>query len=389
MDHKELLRNLIEIKSYSGEESNLRAYIQDWFKKGGIETFVQGENLILHLEGVDRTRAFIFNSHMDTVTAGDMWTIDPWKPDAAGDKMIGLGSSDMKSGLAASMLLAKKIASLGKPPVDMWFTYVEKEEEDGTGTRRFIDWFESQGLLNQYKDIAAIFTEPNSLTEVEHGHRGNYFLIGEMPGTSGHASRPAEAKGDLAVDKMFEFSRAFRRAVKAWNKEFPNPYFHPAITGGEITSLIANAKVQEYTDSRGEKKMKVVPGSVNKLPEYCIATFDFRTTPETHDFIYARVVELAKIRGLTIKPLFEPSPAGFTQPSEKIVQIAKSTNGSRKLVVSLASADLGFVTAKGVKAVILGPGEKSQCHKPNEYCYPDQILQAVDIYKAIVEGWAK
>ncbi len=390
MTHEKLLSELIEIKSYSGDEKNLRLYIQNWLGQRNIESFQQENNLIAHIEGVDRSRAFIFNSHMDTVVSDPRWNTDPWTPTQDGDKIIGLGASDMKSGLAASLLLAENLSANGKPPVDMWFTYVEKEEEDGTGTRKFIEWFENQGMLDKYKDIAAIFTEPNSLTEVEHGHRGNYFLIAESIGTSGHASRPAEAKGNLAVDKMFKFSRAFRKATEKWNEEFPNSYFNPAITGGEITSFNANTKAEEYLDPNDKKiKLRVVPGSVNKLPAACTATFDFRTTPETHPFIYERVKELAKKYGIKIEPLFEEAPAGFTDPSERIVQIAKTTQGNRHLVVSLASADLGFLTAKGIKSVILGPGEKNQCHMPNEFCYPAQIPEAVNVYKEIVEAWAK
>ncbi len=387
MNYKELITDLVGIESYSGHESHLRAYIQAWFKERNMDAFVQGENLVLHLEGVDKTKAFIFDSHMDTVVAGDTWTHDPLKPVLSGDRLIGLGSSDMKSGLTATMLLAEKMKSTGKPPVDMWFIYVEKEEEDGTGTKRFVEWFENQGLLNQYKDMAAIFTEPNSLSEVEYGHRGNYFLIAEAKGTSGHSSRPDEAKGDFAVDKIFAFSKAFRKATRTWNKEIPDIYFKPAITGGEITSFIANARVEEYIDNEGNKKLRVVPGSVNKLPEYAIATFDLRTTPQTHDSIYEKVEKVAEAAGIKIHPLFDPSPAGFTDPSERIVKIASSTNGNRKLLVSLASADLGFVTAKGIKGIILGPGEKEQCHKPDEFCYLHQIPEAVDIYRSIVEAW--
>src|SRR3972149_3327516 len=247
-EHEKLLTDLVKIKSLSGEEADIKGYIGDWFEERGIESFEQGDNLIVNFEGEDRSKAFIFNSHMDTVGAGGEWTRDPWKPIREGKKLIGLGSSDMKSGMTASMLLAEKYSGNAKPPVDMWFTYVVKEEVDGSGTESFARWYQDSGNLSRYKDTAAIFTEPNSLREVEHGHRGNYFLLVEAKGVSGHASRPDQLKGELAVRKMFKFSDLFQEAVTYWQKEFPDKYFNPSITLGEMTSLIANAKGKKVLD---------------------------------------------------------------------------------------------------------------------------------------------
>jgi acetylornithine deacetylase/succinyl-diaminopimelate desuccinylase-like protein len=387
--HERLLSELVEIKSYSGDEVRIREYIRGWFKERDIDSFVQDENLVVHLKGKDATRAFIFNSHMDTVTAGQNWSVDPWKPRQLDGKFVGLGSSDMKSGLSASMLVAEQISKSGKPPVDMWFTYVVKEEIDGSGTESFAKWFDNAGNLSNYKDCAAIFTEPNSLEEVEHGHRGNYFLIVEAKGASGHSSRPNKLTGELAVRKMFRFADVFQNAVLEWKREFPDNFFDPSITLGEMTSIIANAEAKRIVDEDGKERMIVAVGSANKFPENCLATFDLRTTPNTHNLLYDRVKQIAEQSGVTIEQLYSPAPAGFTDPKEKIVKIASTVGGIRKLTVSQASADLGSLTARGVKAVILGPGEKLQCHEPDEYCYPEQIPQAVGIYKKIVEAWAQ
>lgn len=387
MTPEKLLADLIGIKSYSGEEAEIREYIQLWFEKRGVPTAEQGENLLVHLEGEDRSRAFLFNSHIDTVTAGDSWTHNPWNPTKVDDKFIGLGASDMKSGLTASMLLAQNYAASGRPPVDAWFTYVVKEEIDGSGTQSFADWFESSGQLENYTDLAAIFTEPNSMQEVEHGHRGNYFLLAEATGQSGHASRPDKLTGELATKKMFAFSQRFQEAVTDWRKEFPDHYFDPSLTLGEMTSLIANARSEKYTNEQGQEALRVVPGSPNKFPENCIATFDLRTTPQTHELVYPRILEIGKQTGVRIEQAYAPAPAGFTHPTEKIVMIAASVNGNRTLTVSQGSADLGFLTTKGIKSVILGPGEKDQCHLPDEFCFPTQIPFALETYKQIVAAW--
>jgi acetylornithine deacetylase len=384
MNHEKLLSDLIEIKSYSGEEKNLRRYIKSWFKERNIDSFEQDDNLIVHFEGKDRSKAFIFNSHMDTVDSGELeWKYGPWNPTIEDEKLVGLGASDMKSGLTTSMLLAEHVAQ-GKPKVDMWFTYVAKEEVDGSGTANFAGWFAGQKFDKQYSDLAGIFTEPTSLKEIEHGHRGNLFLIARSEGDSKHSSRPDEVVGIPAVRKMIGFSNKFQKNVESWNKNYPSTYFNPAITLGEFTSIQAGVGIQNKDNSQ-----IISPTSPNKFPSVCTATFDLRTTPEFHPQALEKVAKLAIDEDLEVKLLYPDAPAGFTDPSEKIIRVARNTIIKAELTVSQGSADLGFLTAVGVKAVILGPGEKLQAHATNEFCYPDQIPQAVDVYKAIVDAWSE
>lgn len=376
MNHERLLQDLVGIKSYSGEEGEVRDYIRGWLKERRVEVTRQADNLVVHLEGGDKTRAFIFNSHMDTVSAGDQnWKYGPWTPTREDDKMVALGASDMKSGLTASLLLAEKISRSGVPPVDMWFTYVGNEEVDGAGTKSFMGWFKDQGYLRGYTDMAAIFTEPTGLTELEHGHRGNIFLRVKTIGDSGHASRP-EAIKKHAVREMIAFADALKDQMSKWQKEFPSDIFTPP-SDGEMTSIHAG----------------VVPGTLraaspNKFPSLCTATFDIRTTPEFHTVAWERLQELGAKLGATIEQEADPAPAGYTDPSERIVQISSKAMGGAELTVSQGSADLGFLTAHGIKAVIFGPGEKDQAHKTDEYCYPAKIPTAVEIYQTVVNAWA-
>ncbi len=382
-NHEELLKNLIEIKSYSGEEALLRGFIARWFEQRNIASFAQEDNLVVWLEGKDTTRAFIFNSHMDTVSSGSQpWEYGPWNPQKVEDKIIGLGASDMKGGLAASMLLAEETAASGEIPVDMWFTYVVHEETDGSGTKSFADWFEKEGYVQQYDETAAIFTEPTSLKELEHGHRGNLFLRMTTEGDSGHASRPHLLKTH-SVRQMIGFADLLQNKFIEWSEEFTDGKFEPP-TIGEITSIqagVANKKEGDHETIEVE--------SPNKFPSTCIATFDIRTTPDFHEVAFERIKKLGKESGVKVEFAFPPAPAGYTDPNEKIIKIAREIVPDAELTVSEGSADLGFLTVHGVKAVILGPGEKNQAHKTNEYCYPDQILQAVDIYEQIVKAWAK
>lgn len=383
MKHLDLLKQLIGIKSYSGEEDQIRQFIVAWFKERGINSFTQDKNLVVHLEGKNKSKAFIFNSHMDTVSGGDSkWKYDPWSATEVGDKIVGLGASDMKSGIVASMLFVEQIVKKGVPSVDMWFTYVTKEEIDGSGTQSFAKWFIEKGYFKKYKELVGIFTEPTSLVEIEYGHRGNMFIKAQAQGDSGHASRPGLIKKH-AVRQMIKFSDILQSKFKMWRKEFSDGIFeHPTV--GELTS-IQSGVVPRNMDG----KLYIEVESPNRFPSSCVATFDVRTTPEFHKVAYERIVDLGKKMDIEVTHAFSPSPAGFTDPEEKIVKIVRNILKKPKLSVSNGSADLGFLTSMGVKAIIFGPGEKDQSHKINEFCYPDQIPQAVKIYEQMVEFWAE
>lgn len=383
MNNIDLLKELIKIRSYSGEEDQIRQFIAAWFKEREISCFIQDKNLVVHLEGKNKSKAFIFNSHMDTVSSGDFkWKYGPWSPTEVGDKVVGLGASDMKSGITASMLLAEQMTKKGVPLIDMWFTYVTKEEIDGSGTQSFTNWFIEEGYSKKYKELAGIFTEPTSLREIEYGHRGNMFLEAQSRGDSGHSSRPNLIKKH-AVRQMIKFSDVLQSKFKMWSKEFSDGIFEPP-TVGELTSIRSGVVPKEMNG-----KLYIKVESPNKFPSSCVATFDARTTPEFHKVAYERIVDLGKKMDIEITYAFSPSPAGFTDPEEKIVKVARNILKKPKLSISNGSADLGFLTSIGVKAIIFGPGEKDQSHKMNEYCYPDQIPQAIEIYKQIVEAWAK
>lgn len=377
--HLELLKELISIKSLSGHEDKLGERVDSWFKKRGIKTIKQGSNVVVYFKGRLRNKVFIFNSHLDTVGPGEKkWRYGPWNPTMEGKRLIGLGASDMKAGLVASMFLAAQWVK-EKPPADAFFTYVVREELDGLGTASFADWFKSKGYLKKYQDKAAIFTEPTNLKEIEHGHRGNLFVKAITCGDSGHSSRPGQIKTH-AVKKMIEFSRLLAKACQKWNVKHKSRYFKPAITLGEFTSIKAGVVVD---------KDKIVVESPNKFPSSCEATFDVRTVASFHSQALKEIKRVGQKMGVKVTLECPDGPAGFTDPEEKIVEVAKKEIKNPELTTSQGSADLGFLTKIGVKAIIFGPGESKQAHQADEYCYPEQIPQAVRIYKKIFEEWSR
>lgn len=363
------LKELIAIPSYAGNEAKLQEFIGDSLARDGLTPQAVEGNVVARLKGRDSSRAFIFNSHMDVVDVGDptRWKYDPWKATVVGNRIFGRGACDMKAGMAGSLELAAELAKT-ELPTDIYFTYVVQEETDGLGARQLGSWFKNQGLLDQYKDRAAVFTEPTSLVEVSYGHRGNYFLKAETKGDSAHSSRP-----DLISRHAILEMHGFVGDVIAENTSWPQA--HPPAEGFVPPSITPTA-------------MEAKSGSVNKTADACEVAFDLRTTPGFHSEAYDRIVELGASRGIDVSKICAESPVGYTDPKSKIVQAAlRSIPGSYPKVFE-AAADLGFLNEVGIDGIILGPGSMAQAHQINEYVEIDQVRRAPAVFKAVYYSWA-
>jgi len=365
----EILQDLIRIPSYSGKERPILDYIQNHFCRSGLETFFQNRNLLLHLEGRDRSRAFIFNSHVDVVDAGDetRWIHRPWSGDIEGDRIYGRGATDMKSGVYASMETAEVLAKRHELPCDVWFTYVVEEETDGAGTKEFAEWFKTQGFLTRYRQTASLFTEGTSLTGAEYGHRGSYFIQAAIDGDAAHSSNPQAIKIH-AIMRMVDFIGDLRIETNNWHDQFQGSDFAPpTITPTAISAHSA---------------------SPNKTADHCVAAFDLRTIPNFHQEAFERVRELATKRGINLSLICPDSPTGYTSPKDRIIKVIKEVIPQIKLSVSQGAADLGFLTAIGIPGIVFGPGDKSEQHIINESASVEKTLAASSIFEKIYYQWA-
>lgn len=362
-----LLQQLVQIKSTSGHEENLADFILDYCRKKNIPAVRQEGNIIIHIPGKDSSLALIFNAHLDTVSPGDedSWKYKPYGPGAgkiAGGKLYGLGASDDKAAIAAMLVLAETRWALP----DLWFIFVIKEETDGSGTAAFLEWFTDQSAnwrIKTYKYIAAIIGEPTDLAQVEIGHRGNAFLKLVTHGTTGHAAKTYEGK-KLAIAQMLAAISRLEAAFKIWEKTYKD-YFLGS-PGLNITGINT-------------------PGNVlKKVPGICEATLDIRTTPKLHPQLMKLLGNLLG-ENIVIEEIHQPQPPGLTSPQSKIVRIFHHLLPEVPHTVSVGSTDLFQFTAKGIDAVVFGPGNMKSIHKENEYVELSKVEECAAIYKKIVD----
>lgn len=108
-----LLCSLIQHPSENppGNEKAVALFIADVLRGEGIDVEVQEAvaerpNVIARLKGQRPGKRLILNGHSDVVPCGAGWSVDPFAAVIDGDRIIGRGAADMKSGVAAMMYAA-------------------------------------------------------------------------------------------------------------------------------------------------------------------------------------------------------------------------------------------------------------------------------------------
>lgn len=182
----DFLRDLVRIRSYSGEEGQVAGRVADEMRRAGFHHVYQDRvgNVVGRVgKGAQR---LLFDGHMDTVGIGNpsAWEVDPFGAEIRDGLLYGRGSVDMKGGLAAMIygvkaLLDSQISLKGEIVVA---AVVQEEPAEGVAMRVLV---EEEGLWPSF----LVLGEPTNL-DVALGHRGRVELWVTTEGRACHGSAP-------------------------------------------------------------------------------------------------------------------------------------------------------------------------------------------------------
>ncbi|AFL95464.1 putative metallopeptidase M20 [Thermococcus cleftensis] len=195
----DLLKGLVSISSPFGSEEEISRFIASFLEEHGFEVELLpvdgfGDNVIARLPG--RGHTVVLNGHMDTVNLSSGWTRDP-HGELDGDRFYGLGSADMKAGLAALMAAFVEVAELPKKErPNVIFTAVVDEEGYSRGAWELI----RSGKLDK-ADVVLVGEPTNERLML--GARGRFVVQVEVFGRKAHAARPHE--GLNAIEELGRF----------------------------------------------------------------------------------------------------------------------------------------------------------------------------------------
>lgn len=367
MNEIKLTKKLIEIESVSGNETEILEFLADFLRENSAEVW-QNEDFaagVLRIRtngnGFSKSsRAIILTGHIDTVSAGDLraWKKSPWEATEINGKIIGLGASDMKGGLAAQFIAGLEFAKENnfESNFDLWLVAVSNEEIDGRGSRNFVKWLNEQ-KDSDYSEFFGVIAEPTNCENIEIGHRGNRFVRLNFKGESGHASQQANFQKS-ALSKASFFLSQINDIFENWQESFSNDFLgSPSLVP---TSLKA-----------GEDK------SPNKTAPSAELILDIRTTPELDSDFKNAFDLLAEKYDFKWEYHSEPVPSSLVSKKSRVIEnILKVSKLSEKsIMVSPGATDQGeFVNGlKNAQVVVFGPGEWDEAHHQNEFIYIDKL----------------
>jgi acetylornithine deacetylase/succinyl-diaminopimelate desuccinylase-like protein len=138
--------------------------------------------------GDRKAPSIVLNGHIDTVEVMNGWKHDPFRAKVENGMLYGLGSLDMKCGVAALMIAFRSIAEMANPHSSrIVLQMVSGEEATSAGTRAMI----SRGGFRNAR--AAIVGEGfGGLGAISNGRRGGSYFNIEVTGKAAHGSKPED-----------------------------------------------------------------------------------------------------------------------------------------------------------------------------------------------------
>ena len=181
-DVVELLRDLIDVESVSGNEAEITDKVEESLQPYDHLSVLRDGNAIIARTELGRSERVVIAGHLDTVPiAGNLpsWTTH----DDDGREIIwGRGACDMKGGVAVQLSVA---AALAQPQRDITWVFYDNEEVEGyrNGLGR---------IARNYPELLqgsfAVLCEPTS-ARIEGGCQGTMLVQVELTGVAAHSAR--------------------------------------------------------------------------------------------------------------------------------------------------------------------------------------------------------
>ena len=332
MDLLALTEELCAVPSVSRDETEIADLVEDRLRAraGALRIERVGDNVVARSE-LGKSKRVVLGGHLDTVPPNDNQT-----PRRDGDTLHGLGTADMKGGLAVLLELAE--AAAARPDalrVDVTFVFYVAEEiaDEWNGLRAL---FADAPALVQ-GDLA-IMLEP---TEgwVEAGCQGTLHVRATFRGARAHTARPW--MGENAIHQLGPVLSAIAAAdpgtVDVDGLSYPQALQVVRVEGG-----IAN----------------------NVVPDECTVVVNRRFAPSV-SIEQAEAETRALLAGAAEIVVVNASPAA---PPNLWDPLVAELIGAFDLGVrpKLGWTDVARFAAHGIPALNFGPGDPAISHTAEE-----------------------
>ncbi len=382
-----LCSDLVKIKSYSGQEAQMAAYLGRVFEKmGGKEIAVDDYGSIAaRFTGRRSGMTLLLDAHIDTVPVTDpqRWKTDPFGGEIRAERIFGRGASDMKGALAAMILAVESFAVDTDGDFNGGVVVVGGVQEEA------FEGVASRSISQKYTPDVVVIGEASNLN-LKRGQRGRAEIVLETFGKPAHSANPEV--GLNAVYKMTRLIDAIRGLPVGR---------HPVLGAG----------ILELTDI----KSSPYPG-LSVVPEYCRATYDRRLlVGETKDTVLTPIRELigalekedSQFKARVSYALGKEAcytgasieaerffPAWVYDETDDVVQTA--LGGLKDAGLTPEISHYAFCTngshyagEAGIKTIGFGPSEETLAHVDDEYIDISQLTHACRGYYGMINAFLR
>ena len=340
------------------------ARLADWFGALGFACETQevapGKfNLIATLGS--GPGGLVLAGHTDTVPYdAALWQADPLRLRDADDRWYGLGSCDMKGFFALILEAVRELDPRQlRQPLIVLATCDEESSMDGARVLA-----EAGRPLGR----AAVIGEPTGLRPIRL-HKGILMERIDILGQSGHSSDPS--LGHSALEAMQAVMGELLDLRAQWQRDYRNPLF-----------LVPQPTLNLGCIHGGDNP--------NRICGQCALEFDLRPLPgmqpeALRQAIRGRLQPVAERFGVRIdyQPLF-PAVPPFEQPAEaELVRLAERLTGHRAEAVAFAT-EAPYLQAITQEVLVLGPGDISCAHQPEEHLALGRIAPTVKLLQQLI-----
>jgi len=368
---------MVSIKALSGYEGPMADYVQARLRAMGLDVDRDDEdNVSAVIEprtaGKAAENTIHLSGHTDTVVPVEGWTTDPWNATIIGSgderKIVGLGASDMKSGLGIMLHLAEHFAKNRPERLRVIVTFTVCEEMPAKNKRNGVN-----RMVVKHPGRWAITTEASSDTTSPTfalGCQGHAVVKLTLQGKSAHSARP-----DRGLN-----------AISAAGKI--------ALRVDELNAGYKDIPILGDVRGRAAAAVTLVKGgaAANIIPENCEVTISRRIAPgETKDTVEAEVAQLTRdLGGVTAKWIIRnDAPACVVDKNGPLLKYATEASqalfGQSRYTWNRARTDLVLFAQAGMDVINIGPGSMGQAHVAGESMRMIDLPRAANLVGATMQ----
>lgn len=378
-----LVQDLVNIRSYSGEEKEVAEYLLEYLKKNNFdEAFIdKNGNVLGRIKGKKEGLKILFDGHIDTVPVSENWTKNPFNSVIEDGKIYGRGTTDMKGACASFLYAVNKYKNDTASDFsgEIWVSFIVHEEGfEGISARE---------VSKKVNPDIVVIGEASEM-DLKISQRGRAEIVVETFGKPCHSSNPKE--GINAVYSMMKLLEEIRK-IETISQE--------GMFGENILEL-TDIKSLPY------------PG-LSVVPEYCVATFDRRLlVGETKDSVLSDIKKIiedlkAKDKDFDAKVSYKYGketcytgetieeerffPAWRRQKDEDyIVKIKDMLNQNGYSVdltgYSFCTNGSHYGGEANIPCIGIGPGKEKNAHIVDEYVKVKDIEDITDYYYLVCKA---